>query len=207
MKYTIQTIVCGAYQNNAYLVCPEGARDAFLIDPGDDLSALKRALAASGRMLRGILLTHGHFDHMLSAQPLALLTGAPVYIHSGDAALLSDARLNAYDASCAGQRCPEDLETEPLGEEIEICGVKLKVLHTPGHTEGSVCFYDAENALLFSGDTLFCAGFGRIDLPGGSARHMRASLRALFELPGDTRVLPGHGCETGIAAERARYRL
>ena len=90
MKYTIQTIVCGAYQENAYLLCPEGRAEAVLIDPGDDVSALRRALSASGRRIGGILLTHGHFDHMLSAGPLAQETGAQVYLHPGDAELLCD---------------------------------------------------------------------------------------------------------------------
>ena len=207
MKYTIHTIVCGAYQENAYLLCPEGRTEAVLIDPGDDLTALRRALSASGRRLGGILLTHGHFDHMLSAAPLAGESGAPVYLHPGDAELLCDPERNAYDPACAGQPCPKELETVALGEELALCGLRFAVLHTPGHTPGSVCFYDAENETLFSGDTLFCAGFGRMDLYGGSHRDMRNSLRALFALPGETRVLPGHGCGTRIADERVRYHL
>lgn len=207
MKYTIQTIVCGAYRENAYLLCPEEGSEAILIDPGDDLSALKRALSDSGRKLGAILLTHGHFDHMLCAQPLKEMSGAKLYIRAEDASMLGDARLNVYNAACSGQPCPQGLETEALGTRIEVCGLAFDVLHTPGHTPGGACFYDAENALLFSGDTLFCAGFGRIDLPGGNHRQMRGSLAALFALPADTRVLPGHGCETRIGDERARYDL
>ena len=207
MKYEIQTIICGPYQENAYLLIPEGSRDAVLIDPGDDLSLLKRSLAQSGRMLRGILLTHAHFDHMLCAQPLSRITGAPVYVHAGDAEMLCDAEKNAYNAMAASQPSPVDLEAEELEESIEIGGIKFEVLHTPGHSRGSVCFYDKENAVLFSGDTLFCAGFGRMDLYGGSASAMRSSLRSLFRLPGNTRVYCGHGGSTTIADERARYNL
>ena len=207
MKYTISCIVCGAYQENAYLLCPEGTQDAVLIDPGDDLDRLKSVLGDSGRRLRAILLTHGHFDHMLSAQPLSTVTGAPVYVHEKDQTMLCDAHLNAYSPMAARQSCPSDFEADELEDAIQVAGIRFQVLHTPGHTQGSVCFYDAENAVLFSGDTLFCAGFGRMDLPGGSPAQMRQSLRQLFDLPGDTRVLCGHGDETTIAAERARYRL
>ena len=207
MKYEIKPVLCGLYQENAYFLCPEGTKDALLIDPGDDLNALKRALEASGRTLRAILLTHGHFDHMLAAQPLSRITGAPVYVHPLDQELLCDENKNAYDPGCASLPCPADFEAEDLEDEIEVCGLRFRVLHTPGHTRGSVCYYDEENGILFSGDTLFCAGFGRMDLYGGSHRDMRNSLRALFALPGETRVLPGHGCDTRICDERARYHL
>ena len=207
MKYSIRTIPCGAYQENAYLLCPEGRDDALLIDPGDGVAELQRAIAESGRRLGAILLTHGHFDHMLGAQPLSLSTGAPVFIHPEDVELLCDPEINAYDPICATRPNPETFDAETLGEEIELCGIRFQVLHTPGHTKGSVCFHDAENGLLFSGDTLFNTGFGRIDMYGGSARQMRESLRALFALPGDTKVYAGHGPETTIAHERGRYHL
>ena len=110
MKYEIKPVLCGLYQENAYLLCPEGTRDALLIDPGDDLNALKRALEASGRTLRAILLTHGHFDHMLAAQPLSRITGAPVYVHPLDQEMLCDEDKNAYDPGCASLPCPVDFE-------------------------------------------------------------------------------------------------
>ena len=207
MKYSIHTILCGAYQENAYLLCPEGRDDALLIDPGDDDPALARGIAESGRKLAAILLTHGHFDHMLGAQPLSLSTGAPVFIHPEDVELLCDPAINAYDPTCATRPNPETFDVETLGEEIELCGIRFQVLHTPGHTKGSVCFYDEENGLLFSGDTLFCAGFGRMDMYGGNHRAMRESLRALFRLPGETRMFPGHGMDTTLAAEHRRYHL
>ena len=207
MKYEIKPVRCGLYQENAYLLCPEGTRDALLIDPGDDLNGLKRALEDSGRTLRAILLTHGHFDHMLAAQPLSRITGAAVYVHPLDQELLCDGDKNAYDPGCASLPCPVDFEAEELGDEIEVCDLRFRVLHTPGHTRGSVCYYDEENGILFSGDTLFCAGFGRMDLYGGSPAQMRTSLRSLFELPEDTQVHCGHGPMTSIQAEKRRYSL
>ena len=207
MKYTITRIECGMYQENAYLLCPEEGGKAVLIDPGDDLNRIKRYLADSGRVLGAILLTHGHFDHMLAAEPLNKITGANVYVHAGDENMLCDARLNAYDPNVSSQPCPKDLEAEILEDSVELFGLHFDVLHTPGHTPGSVCYYDKENKVLFSGDTLFCAGFGRMDLPGGSAKEMRSSLRMLFDLPGDVKVYSGHGCETTIGDERGRYHL
>lgn len=207
MKYSIQKIVCGGYQANAYLVCPEGSKDCFVIDPGDDLQALTNAITASKRMLRAILLTHGHFDHMLGAAPLNELTGAPIYIHEADAMMLSNDQLNVYDETCSVLKSPEEIETEPLDEELDVCGVHFQILHTPGHTQGSVCFYDPEEKIMFSGDTLFQAGFGRVDFPGGSFRAMRESLRRLFALPNETRVCTGHGGSTTVGTEHARYHI
>ena len=201
----IETIVCGALEENAYIVSKKGEAGAFLIDPGDDYAALVRALA--GRSLEAICLTHAHYDHMLSAPGLIADTGAKLYVSARDIPALNDARLNLYNPAWSRLPAPQGLKALAYGETLEVCGVQLEILPTPGHTPGGVCLYARDEGVLFSGDTLFCAGYGRVDFPGSSAADMRASLLRLFALPGETRVFPGHGGETTIARERARYQL
>ncbi len=204
----IQTVHCGQLGENAYLVCPEGRDDCFIVDPGDGLHPLMLALQASKRKLSAILLTHGHFDHILAAQPLSDLHDAEVFIHAADAEMLDDPQKSAYMPSVCKLEPPQDLASTAYADEIELCGVKLKALHTPGHTKGSVCLYDPEGKILFSGDTLFRAGYGRTDLFGGDERMLVHSLRhILTTLPDETIVLSGHGNETTIGMERRRYGL
>lgn len=187
----ILTIPCGSLQTNAYRV------DGMLwIDPGDAL------LPGSGdTSAEAVLLTHGHFDHMLSALPIAKRFGCPVFCGAEDHPMLSDPEAASYGLSPCTLPFPDGLEAEPYPEEL----FGFRVLRTPGHTPGSVCLYHAGEGILFSGDTLFRAGFGRTDLPGGSMHALLSSLRMLFTLPEETRVLPGHGGPTTIGEERRRY--
>ena len=201
----IACVVCGALEENAYIVENEGRAGAFCIDPGDDYAALMRALA--GRTLEAICLTHAHYDHMLAAPGLIADTGAKLYAGAKDIPALNDARLNLYAPKWSRLPAPQGLKAIAYGEELEVCGVRLQVIPTPGHTPGGICLYAKDEGVLFSGDTLFCAGYGRVDFPGSNAADMRQSLLKLFALPGETRVLPGHGEETTIARERARYQL
>lgn len=207
MNIAIQPIPCGAYEANAFLVCAPDRDDCILIDPGDDLQLLQAAIARSGRKLAAILLTHGHFDHILAASPLAKETGAEVYIHAGDMEMLNDSILNSYNSMVCNLPAPRDIIAEPFEETLDIAGMHIQIMNTPGHSKGSSCFYIEEEKTLFSGDTLFCEGFGRMDLHGGSPTQMRDSLRRLFDLPGDVKVYCGHGPNTTIGMERARYRL
>ena len=205
MRVNIQAVSCGIIQENAYIVSRDGRDDCVVIDPGDDFAKLRKALG--NRPVGAILLTHGHFDHILAAGPLSQATGAPVYIHEADAEMLNDSTLNGYADLMGGFAQGPEVTALPLGEAIQASGLDFAVLHTPGHSKGSVCLYLKDEGVLFSGDTLFEAGYGRVDLYGGDMMAMLNSLKSLFDLPGDTRVCPGHGGETTIARERARYRL
>jgi len=202
----IEVLPCGAYAANAYLVWQETREDCVLIDAGDDISGIKAMLEKSGQKLSAILLTHGHFDHTLAAQPIAEAYQIPVYLHEKDKIMLCDSMKNAHMTYPYTElRTPKGLDAVAYGETLDIAGIKLRVLHTPGHTKGSVCLYAADENTMFTGDTLFAEGFGRSDFFGGSAREMLDSLKMLFEMDGDIRIYPGHGEASTIAHIRGRY--
>ena len=196
----VQTLVCGPLSNNVYLVAgPDGRATA--VDPGiDAAAAVLAALAARGWTLDQILATHQHFDHIAEAGALATATGAPIVAHRLEAAIM---------ARPAHPLLFPDLEVPPApvsrelydGDALTMGGYAWRVLHTPGHTPGSICLHLPEHALLLSGDTLFARSYGRYDLPGGDPRLLRTSLERLAALPPETRVLPGHGPPTTIGAE------
>ena len=203
----IDTIVCGAYGANAYLVYDERREDAILIDAGDDLPAIRRAVSQSGKRLAAIVLTHGHFDHILAAQPLRAETGAPILIHENDAAYLRRMSLNLYDAGASRLPfvpCEADERLATPGGEASIarCGLIFDVINTKGHTPGGICLYAAASRAIFTGDTLFADGYGRVDFPGGDAGEMALSLKRLARLPDDVWVYPGHGPSALIGAMR-----
>ena len=188
----IKRIVCGLLEANAYIVYGK-----YVIDPGDDIDKLR---AAAGNA-EAILLTHGHFDHMLGAELLQKETGAKLYLHAADAGMLTDEHLSAYMAEYCRLEQPTEIVRSDYPDEI----FGFKVLHTPGHTPGGVCLYNEKEKVLFSGDTLFRAGYGRYDLPGGNVQELVESLNMLLSLPGDTVVYPGHGEKTTIYEECRRY--
>ena len=184
---TIQTLTLGLYQTNTYLLI-EG-NNAVVIDPGYESDTILDAL--EGRDLKAILLTHGHFDHVGAVKELVAETGCDVYIHAAD--------LNLPSMITAGQLYYTHTYAE--GDHIRpIPGAELTVLHTPGHTPGSVCLLWKDQ--MFSGDTLFEGSCGRIDLPGGDPRQMLESLSRLCRLQADYQVHPGHGSSTTLSAEK-----
>ena len=186
----IRTLPLGAYQTNCYLVWGEDSPTCVVIDPGYEPDTILREAKAAGKKIAAILLTHGHFDHVGAVKDLVAEIGCPVYLCAEDCSM------------------PPQMTAGPLyytntygeGDFVELAGLSFKVLHTPGHTPGSVCLM-CENA-IFSGDTLFWGSCGRTDLPGGSWTTIRVSLKRLAGLSGDYDVYPGHGDSTTLSFER-----
>jgi glyoxylase-like metal-dependent hydrolase (beta-lactamase superfamily II) len=188
----------GPWQTNAYLVWDGGSPDALVLDPGMGAApALVERVAANGLRLQVIGNSHGHVDHIFDNAALKRESGAPLAIHPDDAYRLDGS--NTYGFSVEASVAEQELRD---GEQLRIGDLVFDVLHTPGHTEGSVCLYEERRALLLSGDVLFAGSYGRTDLPGGSDAAMVASLSRLLEqIPPSVRVLPGHGPETTIERE------
>ena len=206
MAIDIRRVICGVIQENCYIVQAEGRDDCIVVDPGDDYSKLKAAIG--DRRVGAVLLTHGHFDHIMAAGQMAKDFGAPVYVGAEDAQMLNDITKSDYTGMLGLARADWPvIDAAPFPESLQVCGMDFTVLPTPGHSRGSVCLYLKDEAVLFSGDTLFRAGYGRLDLYGGRMGDMLRSLKALFTLPGNVKVYPGHGEATTIGEERARYRL
>lgn len=197
MELEIKTVVGGPLEVNTYVVGTDGGDECVLIDPGAEFASVEGAVC--GRKVPAVLLTHGHFDHMLYARPW-LDRGAKLYIHELDAAALGDPALNLSGVIGATLMLPAADVLVKEGSLFTEAGVTFNVLHTPGHTPGGVC-YQCGN-VLFCGDTLFYHSYGRIDLPGGDSGAMAASLTRLMLLPGETIAYPGHGMKTRIAWER-----
>ena len=190
MKLTSLTV--GSIETNCYIIYNEETKAAVVIDPSDEAELVEARIAALGLTPRAILLTHGHFDHGGDLGRLLARWPAPVYCHPADRALPS--------WLTHGLRFDRELAD---GQSLDFDGMRFTVLHTPGHTPGSVCFLCEEGEALFTGDTLFAGSCGRTDLPGGSWKQMAASLRRLAALPGNYSLYPGHGDSTDLDAERA----
>lgn len=194
---TITTLQVGPIMTNCYLLCDESAKVCALIDPGDDAPQLEKLVTQSGCTLQYILLTHGHFDHTSAVRSLLEKhPSTPVYIHERDSVDGRGGELLFTRVDAAHQRYYKEGDTLPLG------GLTLRVMETPGHSEGSVCLLLDRERVIFAGDTLFRCSCGRCDFPGGDYRRMLASLARLAALEGDWRVLPGHDRETTLDYER-----
>jgi glyoxylase-like metal-dependent hydrolase (beta-lactamase superfamily II) len=194
----IETGVFGIWQTNAYVAWDGHSADALVVDPGQGAAApLVERLSANGLTAHVIANSHGHIDHIFDNAALVRATGAPLAIHPDDAYRL-DGR-NTYGFEVEPSHAERDLRD---GDQLHIGDLVFDVVHTPGHTEGSVCLYEERHGLLLTGDTLFAGAWGRTDLPGGSEEQMVASLARLADtIPPGVRVLPGHGPETTIERE------
>jgi len=199
----LESFPVGPLQANCTILGDEEAGEAIVIDPGDEAARIHRRLTELGLTLKQILLTHAHIDHVGGALPLKRLTGAPIFLNDADLPLLDTMNVQA---SWVGMATPETAPPDGSLEDGQLVGLEgypAQVLHTPGHTQGSVCLYFAPLKLLVAGDTLFAGSIGRTDLPGGNYGQIIESIQTrLLALPDETRVLTGHGPETTIGAER-----
>lgn len=196
----IYTLQVGEIGTNCYLAASD-AGNAAIVDPGAEPERIAAALTQYSLTPALILLTHGHFDHIGAAEALRQWYHIPLYVHAADAELLSDPAKNGGKGLMGREVTAGCDHLLVDGDRIPLDELEFQVIHTPGHTKGSVCF--AADGLLLTGDTLFCRGIGRTDLYGGSFPEIRRSLSRLATLEGDRRVFPGHGPATTLDAERA----
>jgi hydroxyacylglutathione hydrolase len=193
----------GPLQCNCSIIGDEGTREALVIDPGDDIEDVLALIRKHGLKVKQIIITHAHIDHVGGAMKLRKVTGAPILLNQNDYALL---KMLDVQAAWIGMASPGNVEIDQsLGhaDKVQAGSLEADVLHTPGHTEGSICLYFAPEKKLIAGDTLFAGSIGRTDLPGGSMQKIINSLHErVLALPDETVVVPGHGPLTTIGAER-----
>jgi glyoxylase-like metal-dependent hydrolase (beta-lactamase superfamily II) len=198
-----ETLAVGLLQCNCSILGDETSHEAIVVDPGDDIPAIQAILKSHGLTVKYIVVTHAHIDHIAGAQQLKRLTGAPILYNQNDLPLV---KMMDVQASWLRVPTPEVAPPDaPLlnGQTLAISGLSGTILHTPGHTQGSVCLYLPQQSLLLAGDTLFAGSVGRTDLPGGDTKQLIRSIHEqILTLPDDVTVIPGHGPNTTIGEER-----
>jgi len=202
----MQTVVMAVslFQSNTILVWDEKTMGGIVFDPGGEASRILAEIEARKIQVKAVLLTHGHIDHVGAAAKVKEKTGAKVYIHELDAVMLKALAAQCLMFGVPIADAPSVDANVKEGDELTIDSLKLKVLHTPGHTQGSVVYQFLEpEKLLISGDLLFAGSIGRMDLPGGNEESMKKSLERMTKLPDDLTVIPGHGAKTTIGREKA----
>jgi hydroxyacylglutathione hydrolase len=193
----------GPLQCNCSVIGDEKTHEAMVIDPGDQIEGILDILRQEKLTLKQIVITHAHIDHVGGAMKLKAATGAPILMNQNDHALL---KMLDMQAAWIGMRPPGDVQVDEAigqGRVLKIGEITSNVIHTPGHTEGSICIYFPAEKKLIAGDTLFAGSIGRTDLPGGSMDKIMRSLHTqVLALPDETEVVPGHGPSTTIGEER-----
>jgi len=199
----IRAFVGGPTSTVGYLIYDDPGGSAMIVDaPLGMTRKYVEALKSLGLTLQSVINTHGHWDQIADNAALAAATGAELWAHSWDATRMSEPRLTMEEGTKLNIVPSRASRYVHDGEEIPLGNLKLEVMHTPGHSPGSICLFEGENGSLFSGDTLLRAGVGRTDLPGGNSMRLNESLRRLAMLPDATRVYPSHGLPTTINSER-----
>jgi glyoxylase-like metal-dependent hydrolase (beta-lactamase superfamily II) len=198
----IEKLKLGELQTNCYLMYDPSTSEAIVIDPADEASFIGEKLVRRNLELKFIIATHGHFDHILAAWELQLAFGIPFLIYKGDLFLVQSVKKSAswWLKKEIITNPPEKIAFIKDGEKINLGNLNISVIHTPGHTPGSVCLYAASEKILFTGDTLFAQGVGRTDFAYASEKQLSASFKKLSRLPGDTLIYPGHG-ESSLLGE------
>ncbi len=193
----------GPLQCNCSVIGDETTHEAMVIDPGDDIEDVLALIRKHNLQVKQIVITHAHIDHVGGAMKLRAATGAPILLNQSDFALL---KMLDVQAAWVGMATPGKVEIDrsvTTGETVTAGSLTASILHTPGHTEGSICLYFPAEKKLIAGDTLFAGSIGRTDLPGGSMRKILHSLHnTVLALPDETLVIPGHGPLTTIGDER-----
>lgn len=197
----LKRFVVGPLETNCYVFADEGTREAAIIDPGADTGAISEYIKKNGLKVRYVINTHGHGDHIGGNYFFAQKGGVGLLIHEDDADFLTAPGLNLSAAFGVSIKAPAATRLLKDGEKIQVGGLYLEVLHTPGHTPGGICLRSGD--VVFTGDTLFYEGVGRTDLPNSSDKAIFKSIKdKLMTLPDDCRVYPGHGPQTTIGHER-----
>lgn len=200
----VDRLVLGPIQTNVYVVSNRKTSEAVIIDPGAKPGEIIKCIKKYHFEPKAILLTHGHFDHLLAVNDIAHEYNIPVYASEKDDDKFKTPSFEGHDFSSYAVKRYTKIETE----ELELIGFKWKVIQTPGHSPGSVCYYIEDEKILFSGDTLFRCSYGRTDFEGGSLKEIVSSIcDKLFELPEDTTVFPGHGEETVLGFEKTNNAI
>jgi hydroxyacylglutathione hydrolase len=198
-----EVLPVGMLQCNCSILGDESSREAIVVDPGDDIPRIMAVLERHQLTVKQILITHAHIDHIAGAARLKALTGAPILYNSNDLPLV---KMMDMQAAWLGMAAPEvhpPDDTLQDGSVVAVTGLTGHVLHTPGHTQGSICLHLPAQNLLLAGDTLFAGSVGRTDLPGGDGPMLIRSIHSkLLSLPEETIVVPGHGPSTTIAEEK-----
>ncbi len=198
-----EVVVVGPLSVNCFILGCEETREGVVVDPGGDVERITQTVCRHGLTIRNIINTHGHFDHVGGNRQAIEAFGAPLLIHQADAPMLDLVADVGRMYGIRGENSPGANGFLVDGMEIEFGTCRMKVLHTPGHTQGGCCLYLAEEARIITGDTLFADSIGRTDLPGGSHDQLLESIRSkLFVLPDNVAAYPGHGPKTSIGHEK-----